>query len=66
MEKREIVLDGKKTMADARATSIRQLLAALHISPQEALVKVNGKIRPESAPLAKKDRVEVIRVVFGG
>ena len=33
---------------------------------QEALVKIDGKVRPESAGFGPKSRIEIIRVVFGG
>lgn len=62
----KLVVDGKQKKVAANPTSVGQLLAALKISSQEALVKVNGKIRPEGTPISKKDRIEVIRVVFGG
>jgi len=61
-----IILDGKRVSVRAGATDIRALLKALGISPQEALVKVNGKVRPEGTHVSKGDSVEVIRVVFGG
>ena len=63
---RTIVLDGKRVRVDADASTVGSLLRALEISPQEALVKVDGKIRPEGAPIGKRDKIEVIRVVFGG
>lgn len=66
MVKIGIVLDGKQVRVDTDASDVGQLLKTLEISPQEALVRVNGKLRPESMPISKKDEVEVIRVVFGG
>ena len=46
--------------------TVLELLACLSLSPQEALVRVDGRIRPESFPVNKKNKIEVIRVVFGG
>ena len=62
----KITLDGRPAWVEAGLTDTRTLLRALDISPQEALVKVNGKVRPEGTPFSKKDKLEVIRVVFGG
>jgi sulfur carrier protein ThiS len=33
---------------------------------EEVVVKVNGRLAPETRVLSAKDRVEVIKVVFGG
>ena len=46
--------------------TVLELLACLSLSPQEALVRVDGKIRPEGHPIGTKNKIEVIRVVFGG
>ena len=58
-------LDGKRVRAGG-AASVRGLLSDLKISPQEALVRVDGRMRPDDFPLAGAKRIEVIRVVFGG
>ncbi|VVB57573.1 Uncharacterised protein [uncultured archaeon] len=62
----DIRLDGRKTAVVGRPGSVRELLALLKISPQEALVRVDGKIRPDGFGLAGAKKVEIIRVVFGG
>lgn len=62
-----ILLDGRSKKVQGRApTSVLELLACLSLSPQEALVRVDGKIRPEGHPITAKSKIEVIRVVFGG
>ena len=43
-----------------------ELLKKLKIMREEVLVKVNGKLVPETTRLKKTDKVEVIKVVFGG
>jgi sulfur carrier protein ThiS len=62
----KIFVDGKETRLKGRPKNIAELLYMLKISPQEALVRVDGKIRPEGWPLAKAEKIEVIKVVFGG
>lgn len=62
-----VMLDGRPKKVEGRLpTTIAGLLARLSLSPQEALVKVDGKIRPEGHPIGSKNKIEVIRVVFGG
>ncbi len=61
-----IRLDGRPKKVKGTAATITELLALLSLSPQEALVRVDGKIRPEAFPLGGKNKIEVIRVVFGG
>ncbi len=62
-----IRLDGRLKKVEGRPpTTILELLSCLSLSPQEALVRVDGKIRPEGHPIGSKNKIEVIRVVFGG
>ena len=62
-----IKLDGEtKKVGGVQPADVRALLARLSLSEQEALVRVDGRIRPESFPVNKKNKIEVIRVVFGG
>lgn len=46
--------------------SITNLLKELNVSREEVVVKINGKLAPETAKVGKADKVEVIKVVFGG
>ncbi len=44
----------------------RELMRQLGVSAQEAVLKVDGRVRPEGTVLGPKNKVEIIRVVFGG
>jgi thiamine biosynthesis protein ThiS len=46
--------------------TIGELLRELKLMREEVVVKVNGKLAPETRALSAKDRVEIIKVVFGG
>ena len=61
----EITVDGRKKRVNA-AKSVGELLAALSINREEALVKVNGRLAPDSAEISGKDDVKVMRIIFGG
>jgi sulfur carrier protein ThiS len=61
----EILLDGRKVKA-AKAQDVRQLLARLSLNSEEVLVKVNGKLAPDSLKIVPKDEVKIMRVIFGG
>lgn len=45
---------------------VSALLRRLGVMREEVVVKVNGRLAPETRALSSPDRVEVIRVVFGG
>jgi len=61
----KLKIDGKPKSAPAGST-IGSVLSGLGISPQVAIAKVNGTVRPESHKLREGDKVEIIKVVFGG
>lgn len=61
-----IILDGKPTSVKGSPKSGAELLRNLGISPQEALLKIEGKVRPEGAAIGRASKIEIIRVVFGG
>lgn len=42
------------------------LLKELKVMREEVVIKVNGRLAPETAIVKKTDRVEIIKVVFGG
>lgn len=42
------------------------LLKELKVMREEVVVKVNGKLVPDTKTLSDSDNVEVIKVVFGG
>lgn len=61
----EVLVDGRKVDAkDAR--TVAALLKLLSLNSEEVLVKVNGKLVPDSAKVSKKDVVKIMRVIFGG
>jgi len=46
--------------------TVDQLLKQLNIRREEVVVKINGKLAPETTNVNGNDSVEVIKVVFGG
>ncbi len=62
----KLVLDGKKPKEMKFSGSVSALLRKLGVRREEVVVKLNGKLAPETSPLRANDNVEVIRVVFGG
>ena len=46
--------------------TIGELLRELRLMREEVVVKVNGKLAPETRALSAKDKVHIIKVVFGG
>ncbi len=61
----KITIDGKSATVPER-TSIGGLLLKKGISGQVAIVKVNGRARPETYVINEGEKVEIIKVVFGG
>ncbi len=61
-----VILDGEKIRVDSKSGKISDMLKKLKIAREEVLVKVNGKLVPEDAEIGAKDKIEVIKVVFGG
>jgi len=45
---------------------VASLLKKLGVMREEVVVKVNGHLAPETRQIAASDKVEVIKVVFGG
>ncbi|MFH1784888.1 MAG: MoaD/ThiS family protein [Candidatus Micrarchaeota archaeon] len=43
-----------------------ELVKKLGFMREEIVIKVNGKLVPETTQLKKTDKVEIIKVVFGG
>jgi len=60
-----LFLDGRKKRVSHRGT-IAGLLKKLKVRREEVVVKRNGRLAPETAEVRAGDRVEVIKVVFGG
>ena len=61
-----VIFGGGKKRARFAKGKIADLLRALGIPQEEALVKVNGALAPDDAEIDAQDKVEVIRIVFGG
>ena len=45
---------------------IKDFLQKERIRREEVIIKVNGKLVPETTKVSDKDTVEIITVVFGG
>ena len=61
----ELVLDDERKEMEFEGT-IAELLRNLKLMREEVVVKLNGKLAPETVKIKPQDRVEVIKVVFGG
>ncbi len=61
----ELVFDRKEMSRDFDG-DVSGLLRSLGVMREEVIVKVNGKPAPDTRRLKPSDRVEVIKVVFGG
>ena len=60
-----IFLDGLKKPVK-HIGSIAGLLKKLNVRREEVVVKVNGRLAPETAEVGIRDKVEIIKVIFGG
>ena len=61
----ELMIDGQRKRAAFTGT-LGSLLKKLKIMREEVVVKVNGRLAPETREIGPKDKVEVVKVVFGG
>ena len=61
----EIELFGDKKELAFSGTAM-QLLKQLNVRREEVVIKINGKLAPETTQLSNADRIEIIKVVFGG
>ena len=61
----ELILNNEKKDMEFKGSAI-DLLKQLKLRREEVVIKVNGKLAPETTMLDGKDKVEVIQVVFGG
>ncbi len=60
-----IVFDNRKRRVRVGG-DVAGLIKRLGLLREEVVVKVNGRLAPETRKLSPSDRVEVIKVVFGG
>ena len=61
----QLIIDGEGKRV-RHSGSVSALLKKLGVLREEVVVRVNGKLVPETRELGPKDRVEVIKVVCGG
>ncbi|HID72745.1 TPA: MoaD/ThiS family protein [Candidatus Micrarchaeota archaeon] len=61
----KLVFDNRKKSMRFEGT-VTELLKKLGASREEVVIKVNGKLAPETTAVGAKDSVEIIKVVFGG
>jgi thiamine biosynthesis protein ThiS len=61
----QIFIDGRKKSLQ-HTGQIANLLKKLKIRREEVVVKINGKLAPETIDVREKDKVEIIKVIFGG
>lgn len=61
----ELIVDGERKRM-RHSGDIGSLLKKLGVLREEVVVRVNGKLVPETRGIGTRDRVEVIKVVFGG
>jgi sulfur carrier protein ThiS len=61
----ELVFDNRKRKV-RHAGDVASLLRKLKVMREEVVVKINGRLAPETREILATDRVEVIKVVFGG
>jgi len=61
----QLVFDNIRKSMQFKGT-VTELLKELGTSREEVVIKVNGKLAPETTVVGPKDNVEIIKVVFGG
>jgi len=61
----KLFLDGRVKKLN-HAGTVSALLKKLKVRREEVVVKLNGRLAPETASVLSNDKVEVIKVVFGG
>ena len=61
----ELLLDNKSTEMEFNGT-VSTLLKDLKVMREEVVIKINGRLAPETAMIMPDDRVEIVKVVFGG
>jgi len=61
----ELFVDGKRKSL-RHSGDISALLKKLGVRREEVVVKLNGRLAPETSEVGAGDKVEVIKVVFGG
>jgi len=63
----ELILNKKRQKLSVKeGTTARDLVIRKKLSPEIVLVKINNRFCPLKTTLREGDKVEIIRVVFGG
>lgn len=60
-----VTVDSRKKRISFRG-SVLQLMKRLKLSREEYIAKVNGRLAADDEVVGGKDRVELIKVVYGG
>ncbi|MBI5223269.1 MoaD/ThiS family protein [Candidatus Micrarchaeota archaeon] len=61
----QLIIDNQKTETEFSG-NLSALLKKMNLMREEVVVKVNGKLAPDSKVVGPSDSVEIIKVVFGG
>ena len=61
----ELIFDNEQQNLQFNGT-LADLLKEMKVMREEVVVKVNGKLAPETRKIKADDKVEIIKVVFGG
>lgn len=61
-----VVVDNQNAREMNFEGSVSSLLRHLNIMREEVIIKLNGKLAPETSEVKGEDIVEIIKVVFGG
>ena len=61
----QLILNNEKKELEFSGTA-DQLIKQLNMRREEVVIKVNGKLAPETTKVDGNDKVEIIKVVFGG
>ncbi|MBN1170392.1 sulfur carrier protein ThiS [Candidatus Micrarchaeota archaeon] len=61
----ELIFDNERQQMEFDGT-LAELLKKMKVSREEVVVKVNGKLVPETREVKADDKIEIIKVVFGG
>ncbi len=61
----QLIINNKKEDIEFTGTAA-SLLKARNIRREEVVIKINGKLAPETMELNNTDSLEIIKVVFGG
>jgi len=61
----QLIINNEKKELEFNGTAA-QLIKELNMRREEVVIKINGKLAPETTQVNGSDSVEIIKVVFGG